>query len=276
MKAPRRRGLGLRSALALVVIYGAVTLWARSLSDSMLFLPDYGSRVEPAGAVRIDVGEGIAVSAVYLPNPAARFTVWYFHGNAEALGDLTPRLEKLRELGFAVFAVEYPGYGASGGVPTERSIYAANRAALAYLRERVHVPPEKVILYGRSVGGGPATEIAAKENVGGLVLESAFVSAYRVMTRWPLLPGDKFRNLAKLRDVRCPVLVIHGRADRVIPCWHGEALYAAARGTKQHLWIDTAGHNDLLEWAGDRYGKALQEFTGLVAAPSGHGTTAIQ
>lgn len=266
--------MGLRSALALLVFYGAVTLWARSISDSMLFLPDYGSRVEPVGAVRIEVGDGLAVSAVYLPNPAARFTVWYFHGNAEALGDLGPRLEKLREQGFAVFAAEYPGYGASGGVPTERSIYAANRAALGYLRDRLHVPPEKVILYGRSVGGGPATEIAAKENVGGLVLESAFVSAYRVMTRWPLLPGDKFKNLAKLRDVHCPVLVIHGRADRVIPFWHGEALYATARGRKQHLWIDTAGHNDLLEWAGDRYGKALQEFSALVTSRSVPGTAA--
>lgn len=265
MTAPRARWAWLRILIVAILIYGSVALVARSISDSMIFLPAYGSRQEPAGAVRIATDGENWVSAIYLPNPGARFTLWYFHGNAEALADIGPRLESLRALGFAVFAVEYPGYGASPGSPTERSIYAANRAALEHVRLRLGIPAEAILLYGRSVGGGPAVEIAANERVGGLVLESAFTSAFRVVTRWPLLPGDKFTNLRKLPRVRCPVLVIHGRSDEVIPIWHGEALYRAATGPKQHLWVDHAGHNDLWEWAAGRQRAVLEEFAALAA-----------
>lgn len=251
----------------MVVIYGGVALWAQSIADSMIFLPNYGSRVEPVGATRIGMSDGTWVSAVYLPNPAARFVLWYFHGNAEALGDLAPRLMMLRDQGFSVFAVEYPGYGVSGGTPSEKSIAAANRAALAYLDAQLQVPPQRLVLYGRSVGGGPAVDVAAREPVAGLILESAFVSAFRVMTRWPLLPGDRFKNLQKMKRVRCPVLVMHGRLDRVIPFWHGEALHAAVRGLRQCLWVADAGHNDLREAAGPAYDAALQEFRSSLPLP---------
>lgn len=251
-------------ALVLVAVYAGAAMWARSFSNSMMFFPDYASRAEPAGAFRIEVDETISVSALHLPNPAARFTLWHFHGNGEALGDLGPRLEALRASGFSVFAVEYPGYGTSTGEPDERTIYAANRAALHHLREKLGVKTENVVLHGRSLGGGPATEIASRENVAGLILECTFVSAFRVMTRWPLLPGDKFRNLSKLTRVRCPVLVIHGRQDRVIPFWHGEKLYEAVRGPKRRLWVDAAGHNDLLMQAGESYWTALAEFRALL------------
>ncbi|HET7535955.1 MAG TPA: alpha/beta hydrolase, partial [Candidatus Didemnitutus sp.] len=118
----------------------------------------------------------------------------------------------------------------------------------------------RVILYGRSLGGGPATDLAAKEPVAGLVLESAFTSVFRVMTRWPLLPGDQFCNAKKLPSVKCPVLVMHGRLDEVIPFHHGETLLAAAPGKKSHLWVDGAGHNNLLAIAGDAYWQALLPF----------------
>lgn len=264
MKPPPQRRRWLRLAVLFVMVYGGVTMGARSISDSMIFVPDYGSRVEPPGAFRIRVDETIWVSAVYLPNPAARFTLWYFHGNAEALGDLEPRLTQLRDSGFAVLAVEYPGYGVSPGTPREDTIYAANRAALQHVRDELRIPLDRVLLYGRSVGGGPAVELAANESFAGLVLESAFVSAFRVLTRWPLLPGDKFKNLKKLPRVRCPVLVMHGRHDRVIPFWHGERLHAAVRGPRQKFWVDGAGHNDLLEVADETYWAALSDFVALI------------
>ena len=95
----------------------------------------------------------------------------------------------------------------------------------------------------------------------GLILESAFTSAYRVMTRWPLFPGDKFNNVKKLVRISCPVLVIHGRVDRVVPFHHGQRLYDAAPSEiKQHLWVDSAGHNDLQQRAGDSYRTAIVEF----------------
>ena len=95
----------------------------------------------------------------------------------------------------------------------------------------------------------------------GLILESTFTSAFRVVTRWPLLPGDKFKNLRKLSAVKCPVLVIHGRDDRTIPFHHGQSLYTAARSkSKQYLWVDHAGHNDLPRWAGESYRQSFVQF----------------
>ena len=104
-------------------------------------------------------------------------------------------------------------------------------------------------------------ELARRETVSGLILESTFTSAYRVVTRWPLLPGDKFKNLSKLSAIDCPVLVIHGRNDRTIPFHHGESLYAAVRSkSKQHLWVDSADHNDLRRWAGEAYRESIIRF----------------
>jgi fermentation-respiration switch protein FrsA (DUF1100 family) len=245
----------------ILVLYGAVCLIAWLAADSMIFVPQYGTRADPPAAVFIPQDDGSRLAVVHLLNPDAKRTIWYFHGNAEHLPDILPRLSELRDFGFSVFALEYPGYGTSGGAPSETRINASLDSGLAYLRTKLNVHPEALIVYGRSVGGGPAVEVARRERVAGLILESAFTSAYRVMTRWPVLLGDKFNNLGKLRQVDCPVLVIHGREDRVIPIRHGEALFAAARDPRStHLWVDAAGHNDLHQWSGDAYRKALLTF----------------
>jgi len=206
---------------------------------------------------------------LYLPNPAAHFTLWYFHGNAEDLGDIEPRLHALHDAGFAVFAFDYPGYGRSGGQPSESAIYEATRAAQTHLRRELGVPAARTLLYGHSLGGGAAVQWATEEIVGGLVLQSTFMSAYRVIIWWRLLPFDQFENLRKLPEVSSPILVIHGTADAVISFPHGAALLAAVRGSRRHLWVPGAGHNDLPEVAGPAYWAALREFSELCAAPGG-------
>ena len=111
-------------------------------------------------------------------------------------------------------------------------------------------------------GGGPALELADRYPVGGLVVESSFTSIFRTVTRIPIYPVDKFNNIRNIQRVNCPVLVIHGTEDEVIPFWHGEALFAAAPSPKQSLWVEGAGHNDLILVAGDRHSAALLEFVG--------------
>lgn len=246
--------------------YGALTVLAASIVDKMLYFPDYASRKAPADMIRIPMSDGGALAAVYLPNPAAKHTLWFFHGNAEDLGSLEPFLRELHARGFAVFTYDYPGYGLSTGRPNEKAIYAANTAAARYLQDTLHVPLGRVILVGRSLGGGPATDLATREPVAGLVLQSAFMSVYRVMTRWRLLPFDQFENLRKLPRVKCPVLVMHGTADEVIAFPHGEKLYAAATGPKSHLWIEGAHHNDFVAAAGERYWQALLDFEASLPA----------
>lgn len=249
----------LRLGAAFLGLYLAVVAGAWWLADGLIFQPQFASGQEPPGAVRIKVGDA-EVSALFLPNPGARLTLWYFHGNAEDLGDVAHRLRALRELGFSVFACEYPGYGINRQRPSEAAIYEANAAALAWLERSHGITADRLLLYGRSVGAGPAVELATRAPVAGLVLESAFTSAYRVMTRWRLLPFDRFTNLAKMPRVKCPVLLIHGRRDEIVGFHHAEALFAAAPGQGQKLWVENAGHNDVGFVAGDALMRSLREF----------------
>lgn len=252
------------AAIVCLVIVFAVPL----LADGMLYYPQAGSRRAPEGMRKIRGPDGTEVAVLHLPNPQARFTLWFFHGNAEDLGDIEPQLRVIRDAGFAVFALDYPGYGHSGGKPSEASLYAASRVGRDYLRKELQVPAERTIVYGRSLGSGPAVQMAVEERLGGLVVQSGFMSAYRVITRWPLLPFDQFRNLAKLPAVTCPVLIMHGERDKVIPFVHGETLWREAREPKLRLWIPDAGHNDLAAAAGQKYWRTLEEFSELCAQTS--------
>lgn len=254
------RFIALRLSVLGLVFFGAMTALAASMVDKMLYYPDVASRAAPANVIRIATDDGESIAAVHLPNPAARHTLWFFHGNAESLADVEPFLRELHAQGFAVFACDYPGYGVSTGRPGEKAIYAANLAAARHLREKLGTPPERVILFGRSLGGGPATELATRERFAGLVLQSTFMSVYRVVTTWPVLPFDQFQNLKKLPRVTCPVLVMHGTADEVIDFSHGRKLFAAAPAPKRHLWIEGARHNDFTDVAGERLWLALREF----------------
>ena len=100
--------------------------------------------------------------------------------------------------------------------------------------------------------------------VAGLILQSPFTSAFRVLTRVQLLPFDKFNNLSRIQKVHCPVLVIHGTRDSVINIAHGRQLFAAANDPKQAYWVENADHNDLQYFAGRRYGISLKEFAQLI------------
>lgn len=252
----------------LVGMYGALTAYAGLLSDRLLFHPGMGSFREPQDMLRLPDGQGGTVAALFLPNPKAKHVLWFFHGNAEDLGDIEPFLREVQQHGFAVFAVEYPGYGYSTGRPSEAAIYAATRVGLDFLRREKGVAPDRIIAFGRSLGGGPAVELAARERLAGLVLQSTFASAFRVVTHWRILPFDKFDNLGRMSRVTCPVLVMHGREDRVVPFNHGERLYAAVAGPKQKLWVNLAGHNDFVRVAGPKLWWALDEFErSLASAP---------
>ena len=249
--------------------YLALAIAAPWLAQGMLYYPQTGSRRAPEGMRKIRAPDGTSVAVLHLPNPSARFTLWFFHGNAEDLGDIEPQLRLIQAAGFAVFACDYPGYGHSEGRPSEAALYAAARTARDYLRNELHVSAAQTLIYGRSLGSGPAVQMAVEERVGGLVVQSGFMSAFRVMTRWPLLPFDQFKNLSKMSRVQCPVLVMHGQADEVISFAHGEALLTAARDPKRHLWVPGAEHNNFFEAAGEKCWQALREFSELCANSGG-------
>src|SRR4029077_17108548 len=178
----------------LLALYLGLFLFAYFLSDSMIFLPHPSSYQDSPEVLKITTAGGKKISAVYLANPAAKFTFLVSHGNAEDLGDDRYWLEDLRRAGFSIFAYDYEGYGTSEGKPSEAALYEDEAAAYEYLAVNLNTPPDRIIIFGRSVGTGPATYIAAKRPSAGLILQSPFVSTFRVLTRIPLLPFDKFPN----------------------------------------------------------------------------------
>lgn len=170
--------------------------------------------------------------------------VLYFHGNAEDLGHLDAVAQRLGQLGFPVLAMDYRGYGLSGGTVSEANCYA-DAQVLLNEATRLGYQSENLLLWGRSVGSGTAVQVATTGDFYGLVLDSPFVSAFRVATKIPILPFDKFPNLKRMPEITEPFFILHGAQDTLIPPWHSEKLYQAHPGPKKRLLVEGAGHNDL-------------------------------
>jgi uncharacterized protein len=194
------------------------------------------------------------VEAWYLPAAAADKpvpAVIFGHGNGELIDYWPNELARFSKMGLGLLLVEYPGYGRSAGSPSQESI--AETFILAYdrLAARTDVDPARIVLFGRSLGGGAVCDLTLKRPSAALILMSCFksVSAFAVRYLAPaFLIRDPFDNLAAVRHYQGPVLVMHGTSDEVIPFAHGQALQAAAQNGKMIVY--EAGHNDCPpEWA---------------------------
>jgi uncharacterized protein len=175
--------------------------------------------------------------------------ILYFHGNG---GSLRWRIDRFRALtadGTGLVALSYRGYGGSSGRPSEAGLMEDAQAAYAFAAARY--PPDRIVVWGESLGSGLAVPLAAQRPVGRLVLESPFTSAadvaaamyWFVPVRW--LMKDQFRSDLAIGKVTVPVLVLHGERDRVVPIGLGERLYALINAPKRLVRFPGAGHNDL-------------------------------
>ncbi len=169
-----------------------------------------------------------------------------FHGNAELAADLVAPFDQLRRLGVAALFVEYPGFGGRPGRPSEQAIMATATAAYDWLTDRADVDGSRIFAIGRSLGSGPAAGLSRVRDLRALVLWSPFVSVGHLALRKyglpPFLAKDRFDSRAAVREFDGPVLVFHGRADRVIPHSNGEAVAAASRNARLISW--ECAHND--------------------------------
>lgn len=175
------------------------------------------------------------------PSPAVIFA----HGNGELIDFWPDELKRFNHFGIGVMLLEYPGYGRSEGKPSQQSITEAFKNAYDMLIERKDVDPGKIILFGRSLGGGAVCALAAERPSAALILMSTFTSA-RSFAKKYFAPGflvlDPFNNLAVVRNYTEPVLILHGKFDEVIPYSHGMALYESAPHAKMITY--DSGHND--------------------------------
>jgi len=241
-------------------VYLGLSIFAYFSADKLIFQPQFPAYRDNEKIIKLATSNGEKISAKFYPNPNATHTILFSHGNAEDIGFSDSISDDFVKKGFAVLVYDYRGYGTSEGKPTEENAYQDIDAAYEYLTNELKIPPEKVIAHGRSLGGAVAVDLASRKKVGGLIVESSFVSAFRFLTKYPLTPFDKFRNLAKIKNVRSPVLFIHGQKDELIPIWHSEKLFAEANEPKFSYWIDEAGHNNVYQIGGKSYLQRIRDF----------------
>jgi hypothetical protein len=196
--------------------------------------------------------------------PADMVLVW-FHGNAGNISYRYDMIRALMSLPVQVFIVDYRGYGKSEGKPTERGLYLDARAAWDYLIDERRIPPERVLIFGKSLGGAPAVDLATQVEPAGLIVQSSFTSASdmaaSVLPFFPrLLLRTKMDSFSKITRVRCPKLFIHSRADEVVPFELGWRLYEAAAEPKQFYEVIGAPHNSTYVVGGTAYLDALRDF----------------
>jgi pimeloyl-ACP methyl ester carboxylesterase len=193
------------------------------------------------------------------------------HGNA---GNISHRLhyyQALLETGVNVFCFDYRGYGRSAGRPSEEGTYLDAQAAVNWLAARGFVSTE-IVLLGKSLGGGIASELALREPVGGLILQNTFQSIPAVGKElFPFLPVARMASIhydthVKLPRIKVPVLIMHSRKDEFIGFHHGERNYAVANDPKM-FWELDGGHNETLTWGKANYLQGLDQFLARFFAP---------
>lgn len=231
-------------------------------SNYLIFQPPRFSRryKNTEELIKLKTADGETISALYLPNQKAEYVILASHGNAEDLGTAHIFFNQLHQHGYAVLAYDYHGYGSSTGKPSEKAAYMDINAVYQYLTQTLSFRPDQIISFGHSLGCAIALDLATREPVAGLILSAPFMSAWGVGTTFPILPFDKFNNFKKITQIQCPVLIIHGNRDWIIPFWHGRKLYAKANQPKYHLWLKNSGHNDIVPTAGELYWKTLEKF----------------
>ena len=253
-----------KTVLVILIVYGALCLTFLVFTNTVMFPAPYPSYEDNEEVIKLELPSGDRISAVYLPAEGGEYTILYSHGNGEDIGYIYSHLVEFRERGYSVFAYDYPGYGTSEGRPNEESLYESIFAAYRYLREERKVPASKIVLYGVSIGSGPTVELASKEEVGGVILQSPLLSAYRVLTRVKLFPWDRFENISKIKKVKAPLYIMHGKKDRIISFYHGKRLYEEANDPKMNFWVEKGDHNRLIGIAGEDYWTGIRSFINML------------
>ena len=267
----------LKFVLILAVGYGLVVAIIYLMQDRMLYLPNVPGRtltMTPTDVrmdyedVSIATADGVTLHGWFIAERSPRVLL-FFHGNA---GNISHRLDSIRQfrnLGFSVLIIDYRGYGQSDGRTTETGIYRDADAAWRYLTETRGVRPNDVVIFGRSLGASVAARLAAQQQPLALIVESSFTSVPDIAQHlYPWLPARWLSRLSHatrdyVRDVHCPVLVVHSRDDEIIPFHHGEAIFAAASEPRTLLAL-RGTHNDAFLLDERSYVEGLRAFlTGL-------------
>ena len=258
----------LRILVLLVIAGGLLLLFEKHL----IYFPTRAHEVTPAGLglaseeVELRAEDGVRLHGWFLPVKGSRLTVLVCHGNG---GNVSHRLDRVllmqSRLNVDTLLFDYRGYGKSEGSPDEQGTYRDARAAYRWLVAHGH-GPERVVLFGESLGSAVALQLALEVEARALMLESPFASVpemaravYPFLPLWPFV-RTRYDNVAKVARLRMPLLVLHGERDEVVPFAQGRRVFDAAPEPKRFFAIPGASHNDTYLVGGEAYWRALREF----------------
>lgn len=255
--------------------YGALALMLFVTQASLVFYPETGreliatpARLDlPYEDLRLDTADGVSLHAWFVPAAQARGTVLFLHGNAGNISHRLDSIQMFHALGYSTLIFDYRGYGNSGGKPDEEGTYRDAAAAWRYLSEYKQLPACRIALFGESMGGAVAAQLASREKPAALVIASGFTSVPDMAQQlYPWLPARwlariRYDTRSYLKNVRAPVLIAHSPEDEIVPYAHGQALYEAAAPPKQFLEL-AGGHNDGFIFMREAWVKELGDFLG--------------
>lgn len=252
----------LRSLAVILVTLYALAVGALFFAQRSLLYPGSGQVTNAAQAGLAGIVEDVVLAtpdgerlvAWWKPPEIGRAVVVYFHGNGGSLWNRRERARALTATGRGLLMVSYRGYSGSTGTPSEEGLRIDARTAYDFVAKPYE--PSRVVLYGESLGTGVAVRLASEREVGGLILDAPYTSTAAVAAaRFPFAPvsilmRDQYRSVEIIKDVKAPILIMHGTADRVIPFAFGEELHAAAPEPKRFVRFEGQGHTTLLEQGG--------------------------
>ena len=241
------------------------------LIEKVLYHPTPGVDITPAELgleaeeVFLEAEDGVRIHAFFLPSDFSSNGLLFLHGNAGNASHRLPNAMLLQQLGLNVLLLDYRGYGRSEGAPAEAGLYADARAGLAHLVEARGIPEERVIVFGRSLGGAVAVDLSQKRRLAGVILESTFSSLADAGSRamgpvagW--VGRGRFDSLAKIAEQRSPLLFFHGDRDEIVAYESGRRLFEAAPEPKSFETLRGAQHNDTVQIGGRAYFERIRRF----------------
>ena len=255
----------------LLLLYLSAALLLFLLQEKLLFKPSWELFRFPDSDgmdyqdIDLKTPDGLTLNAWYIPVEGSPYTVLMCHGNAGSLSHRIGTVKMLHDIGLSVFIFDYRGFGISEGKPSEKGMYIDAEAAYAYLVGDLGVSPDRIIIWGRSLGGPVAAKVASESSCSGTVLESTFTSyCDMAKIKFPYFPSKllakfKFSTIDYVACITSPVLIVLSMDDEVVPFWMGEELFMHCKEQKTFVSM-TGSHNNTYFECQDIYIPTLERF----------------